>query len=348
MRRTTPLLLAAGLAASAAGLSAGADPQPAAAAPAIVELPVTFAVKNTNTTTVPCASDGKDYNVKGHIVAPAGALDSPGAATLYLHAVSWTEDYWRLAKVPGYDFAAQQAENGHVSVTIDRLGYGASDKPDPNATCFGSEADVAHQIVQQLRKGEYTVDGGKPVSFSKIFTAGSSVGAMTAHIEAYNYKDVDGVINFGFGDAFVGPFAFREYNMARGRCLQGGDAGTPGYTRFAPDSQDQFFYFSAAQEVRDAVGKSVPDPCGQIDSIPNGIGSDMQRLGEIDVPVLLVFGDKDEAFPPPNGQQMKARYTGSPSVTLFEPKDTSHFPNVEATHLETVAAVDKFLKAHQG
>jgi alpha-beta hydrolase superfamily lysophospholipase len=56
--------------------------------------------------------------------------------------------------------------------------------------------------------------------------------------------------------------------------------------------------------------------------------------------------DKDTAFPPPAAQQQKARYTGSPSVTLFEPKDTSHFPLVEATHLDTVATVDKWLKAH--
>jgi pimeloyl-ACP methyl ester carboxylesterase len=344
MRRTTPVLLVACLAASFVGLSAGASPQPAAAAPAVVELPVTFTVNNTNTTGVRCTSDNKTYDVKGHIVAPPAALDSPRSATLYLHAVSWEERYWRLKSVPGYDYATQQAQNGHVSVTIDRLGYGASGKPDPKATCFGAEADVAHQIVQQLRSGKYGADGHAPVAFTKVFTAGSSVGAMAAHIESYTYKDVDGIINFGFGDFAVGPFAFREYNMARGRCFQGGDQATPGYTRFAPDRQDQFFYFSATKEVRDAVGKSTSDPCGQLESIPDGIGSDMQHLGEINVPVLLVFGDKDEAFPPPAAQQQMARYTGSPKVTLFQPKDTSHFPLVEATHLETVAAVDKWLK----
>lgn len=63
------------------------------------------------------------------IVAPRSALESPDAATLYLHAVTQGEFYWRFQGVPGYDFARQQAENAHVSVTIDRLGYGASDKP---------------------------------------------------------------------------------------------------------------------------------------------------------------------------------------------------------------------------
>jgi len=58
-------------------------------------------------------------------------------------------------------------------VTIDRIGYGASGRRRKPGTCFGSEADVAHQMVQALRHGQYQlVKGHEPVSFVKVFTAG--------------------------------------------------------------------------------------------------------------------------------------------------------------------------------
>src|SRR5882672_10449494 len=111
MRRTTPVLLAAALAASITSLSAGSLPARADHV-AIAEVPVSFKVTNSNTTAVSCSSDGKDYTVKGHIVAPASALDSPSAATLYLHAVTWGAYYWHLQNIPGYDYATNMAEQG--------------------------------------------------------------------------------------------------------------------------------------------------------------------------------------------------------------------------------------------
>jgi pimeloyl-ACP methyl ester carboxylesterase len=343
MRRTTLILLAAALAASITSLSAGSLPARADHV-AIAEVPVSFKVTNSNTTAVSCSSDGKDYTVKGHIVAPAAALDSPSAATLYLHAVTWGEYYWRLKNPAGYDYASQLAELGHVSVTIDRLGYGESGRPAGHGTCFGSEADVAHQIVQQLKSGQYSADGHAPVSFEKVFIGGASVGGLTSNIEAFTYKDVAGVINYGWGDHEVTPYAFEEYNKARGRCLGGGDSSTPEYTPFARDTQDKFYYNTAEQDVRAAVPKSHADPCGQLESIPPAIFTDVNHVGEITVPVLVIFGTGDAIFDPNAAQHAKDRYKGSKSVTLYQPKDASHYPLVEKTHLETVSVVDKFLK----
>ncbi|MGH3522183.1 MAG: hypothetical protein ACRDU4_04990, partial [Mycobacterium sp.] len=128
MRRKILLLSAVAMAVFA--LPAPATPS--GAAEQTVELPIAFKVQNTNHTPVPCMSDNQSYTIKGHLVAPASALDTARAATLYLHAVTWGEYYWRFKGVPNYDFASQQAENGHVSVTIDRIGYGASGRPEGN------------------------------------------------------------------------------------------------------------------------------------------------------------------------------------------------------------------------
>ena len=115
MRRTIPILGALALAAASALLPA-ATPS-AGAADDIVELPVAFAVNNHNHSLVACPADGKDYTVKGHIVAPAEALDGANVATLYLHAVTFGEYYWRFKAAPGYDYASIMARRGHVSVT---------------------------------------------------------------------------------------------------------------------------------------------------------------------------------------------------------------------------------------
>jgi hypothetical protein len=255
MRRTIPILGALALAVSTAVIPAT---PPAGAADDIVELPVTFKVNNHNHSLVPCPADGKDYSIAGHIVAPAKALDDAKAATLYLHAVTFGEYYWRFKAVPGYDYASIMARKGHVSVTIDRLGYGSSPKPEGNAgTCFGSEADVAHQIVEQLKGGRYNLDGRAPVAFKKVFTAGSSVGGMTAHIEAYSTSSTDGLINFGWGDHNISQYAFDEYNDLMRRCFEGGDKGTPGYAAFAKNSRDTFYFHSATPEVRAAVTASA-------------------------------------------------------------------------------------------
>src|SRR5436190_18768997 len=126
----------------------------------VVELPVAFSVANTNTSGVPCPSDGASYTVRGHLTGPAAALSRPRAVTLYLFGYDAGEWNWRLTDVPGYDTAAELGRLGHASLTIDELGYGSSDLPAHGlATCMGAQADMAHQIVGDLRAGAYSVTG---------------------------------------------------------------------------------------------------------------------------------------------------------------------------------------------
>lgn len=350
MRRTVPFLGALALAAASTFVPVGK----AGAGPAgVVDLPVAFSVKNTNTTQVPCPSDGKDYTVKGHIVAPAGALDSPSAATLYLHAVTWGAYYWHLQDIPGYDYASNMAEKGHVSVLVDRLGYGASGHPAGNGgTCFGSEADVAHQILQALKTGSYTLTGHAPASFKKVFVAGSSVGGMTAEIESYSFHDSDGIINWGWAEYRFSQYAQKEAGDVGRRCLTGGDGGpegsTPYYATFALNSIQTFYFASATPDVRARIPRANPDPCTQLGSIPPSIMTDERNLATINVPVLSIFGDADSIFSPDAAKAQAGGYTGSPDSTLVMIPGASHYPLVEANHLQAEAAVDSFLKKYGG
>ncbi|TFD65112.1 hypothetical protein, partial [Cryobacterium sp. Hb1] len=62
-------------------------------ADAVTSLPVSFEVENVNRSMVACASDGKTYTVRGHIVGPTQVLEREKVtgATLYLHGLSFGE-----------------------------------------------------------------------------------------------------------------------------------------------------------------------------------------------------------------------------------------------------------------
>jgi hypothetical protein len=133
VRRSLVVLLAAVLVSMAVGAIGSA---PALGA-SIVQIPVAFQVKNTNTSQAPCTSglpDGSTYTIRGHISGPAAALRAGAGraitpVTLYLFGYEAGEWNWDLKGVAGYDYAAEMANRGHVSLTIDELGYGASGHP---------------------------------------------------------------------------------------------------------------------------------------------------------------------------------------------------------------------------
>src|SRR5947207_9504934 len=104
----------------------------AARADGTVVREVSFHVQNTNTSGVPCPSDNADYTVHGHLVGPQPILAGPAprVVTVYLSGEDAGESNWRLTAVPGYDWPADMAGLGHVSLTIDMLGYGPSGHPD--------------------------------------------------------------------------------------------------------------------------------------------------------------------------------------------------------------------------
>src|SRR5205823_4663713 len=179
---------------------------PPAAAQRAVELPVAFQVKNTNPSPASCSSglaDGATYTIRGHISGPPAALASGKARsiTVYLFGYEAGEWNWDLKGVPGYDYAAELAKQGRVSLTLDELGYGASGHPaNGNETCEGAEADITHQIIQKLRHREYTLGEYPAIAFSKVALTGHDVGGAVAEIEAYSYKDIDGLSLVSFAD----------------------------------------------------------------------------------------------------------------------------------------------------
>jgi pimeloyl-ACP methyl ester carboxylesterase len=324
-----------------------------AAAPAAAETisaPASFAVTNTDGSGAPCSSDGKPYVLRGEVTGPRAvvASNAPATATLYLHEYSF-DDYWHFQTVPGVDYAAAMAAAGHVSVTIDRLGYDDSPQPDGSAICIGAHADMAHQIVQQLRHGTYQLDGAVPRRFSHVVLAGHSVGAVIAELEAYSFADIDALMLFGHSDGDYSA-ASLQTGVAQGmRCAAGGDTTDPaGYAFYgSADESRALAYHDAEPAVVDAqLALRHPDPCGDVNSLIPAIAVNKQRVGEIAVPVFLVYGRDDATLAEGAPERQEQAYTGSDDVSSAFFDRTGHALVLERAGAAIEASVAAFLSKH--
>jgi len=302
-------------------------------------LPVSFRVANVNGSELACAADGEPYTVRGRIVGPRALLQSgrPGLlATLYLHEYSFGRFFWSFPD-PAFDYAAEQARAGHVSVVIDRLGYDDSDHPAGNDTCLGAHADIARQVIGQLRSGQFEA-GGRSLRFPRLVLAGHSVGAAIAELAAYSFEDlgIEGLVNFSWADQGVSQRTFQQSAAQGAVCARGGEASEPdgagGYAYFGQteeDFQDNVFRSASPSVVALATAMRNRDPCGDSASLTQATILNNRMISRITAPVLLLFGRDDPVFEPGAPDDQVALYSGSPDVTLEKFDDTSHALTLE-------------------
>jgi pimeloyl-ACP methyl ester carboxylesterase len=329
----------------------------ASSPPKVVKRPITFQVRNVDRSALGCSSDGATYEVKGHLVGPdskigTGASGEHRSATLYLHGFSFGEFFWSFGAVPRYDYAAAMARAGHVSVVIDRLGYGSSGHPEGNQTCLGAQADIAHQIVGELRSGGYVLEGGEPPSFEKVALAGHSIGGLIANLEALSFDDVDGLVAMSYTPQ-VTRTAFEQFYTSRGVCDAGGrpsPAGEPGGYAYLEQTEADFrasAFHSAEPAVRDAATPlRSADPCGDSASTVDGLVQDLKSLSRVKAPVLLVCGREDAVTPDFACPYLKRRYVGSKDVSLAFIRNAGHALPLERTAPSFRRRVSAWLSAH--
>ena len=327
-------------------------PAPApAGAQATVEIPVSFQVKNTDTSRAPCTSglpDGATYTIRGHISGPQAALASGRTQTItvYLFGYEAGEWNWDLKGVSGYDYAAEMAKLGHVSLTIDELGYGASGHPaNGNETCQGAEADTVHQIIQQLRGGDYALGRSPGIKFSNVVLAGHDIGGEVAEIETYSYKDTDGLMLVTWADQGFTPYIVERSTFAAfGACTE----SASGYAHFITDEEFRtlLFYNADARVVEAADAQRNPNPYGVIRSNPPGtLVSDRTNAAQITVPVLIVFGDDDTLVWTRQGEEEEqGDFTGSSDKTTVFTPEAGHFPMFARTAPQFDAAISAWLR----
>ena len=328
------------------GLLVTVAPAAAAAPPAVVNQPVAFVVQNVNTSGVPCATDGKTYTVRGHLTGPASSLGSaePRSGTLYLHGLELAEWFWQVP-VTGFNHAVELAKRGHVSITVDRLGYGASDHPAGANSCVGGHASVAHQIVQQLRAGTY--GGKRHPAFSRVALAGHSLGGSIAQVEAFSFSDVDAVAILSYADVALSASALFTAASWGPTCLLGGEPsakGAPSYAYFTKDQADyrkNFLAQTPSEVMAYADPRRTINPCGDLQSaVPAAVVTGL-KAKSIKVPVLLLMGDKDLVFDSAR-LPLQALLYGGPTTTKVIPGAT-HGLTVDRTAAEFRGALEEWL-----
>lgn len=337
-------------------MASGANATPAETTdptgPDPVELNVTFTVQNTNRTDINCESDGKTYQIRGVLVAPPGALKNPQAVTLFLHGLGYGSFFANYERQPDYDFAAKQARAGHITVVVDRLGYGQSDRPIGSAICFGSHADMAHQMINQLRTGDYTVEGRRAPSFSEVVLAGHSVGGLITEATAYSFGNMDGIMVLSYSDKEVSKAVKKALKKSKKICKSSGvnPAEAPQEYVFLGQTQQGFInlHFFTRNAERPVVQTTANirnrNPCGDILSYKEAVKTNLAKIEQIDVPALVLIGEEDDIYPIRAKEQAKL-LSGTDDVTAVTLADTGHAVTLHRSADEFQAQVAQWLES---
>lgn len=320
-------------------------------------VPVEFRVLNVNRSALPCSSDGKPYTLRGRLIGPRAAITGRGpvsAATVYVHEFSFGEFFWSYPQMPAYDYAAHQARAGHVSVVFDRLGYDASDHPPGNDTCLGAQADIVHQVIQQLRAGMYVGQGGVQPRFGRIALAGHSVGGGISELVAYSFGGIDALLLFNWADQGFTPISFQNAFEQGSRCTAGGEPAEPGepgdYSHFVQDDAQfrHLQFFDAEPAAADAIVRlRNRDPCGDNRSLAALPGRNSAGVGQVNVPVAIFFGRESLSWDADSAaHQQRQLFGASPEVTVELIDRARHVLPFERTAPQLRAKVASWLEAH--
>lgn len=274
------------------------------------------AVADQNTIDQPVVFSVEGYEIHGDLVGPV-RLKKTGsvqdAITIYLHGFGHGEWIWNL-DVPGYNFAQEMAAAGHTSLIIDRLGYGASLNPTPLTSSIDLQARIAHDIVGQLRDGQYTTPGWTPWRFSHVALTGLSAGGLITEDEVETYQDVDAAGVFGwYDDISQGtPLVLNAFQQM-GQLCASSTTGSEYFGQTIEEFTAINFYLRAANPivVLIAAQDRNRDPCGDAFSVPSTAAASLGRLNLIRVPTVLIWGDHDATFQPTVPQQQALAYTAA-------------------------------------
>ncbi|KUJ19595.1 uncharacterized protein LY89DRAFT_717068 [Mollisia scopiformis] len=189
-----------------------------------ISFPVTVTAANAIipiTTPITFQQVSGTYNIAARYCEPQNFVESrENTLQVLVHGITYTRNYWSGdgtletsydgAMYSWIDFASKQ---GYPTLSIDRLGNGLSDHPDPvNVLQSPLQVEVSHQIITIARNGNLPIS--KSRKFDKIVYAGHSYGSVLGNGLTVKYpNDADATIltgltskyNFGFIESVFVP-----------------------------------------------------------------------------------------------------------------------------------------------
>jgi pimeloyl-ACP methyl ester carboxylesterase len=243
---------------------------------------------------VPVTVAGQNLYMHGQLCEPAS---DPDTIMVLVPGATYNSTYWNFPYDPSvYNFRLAMNSAGYATLTVDRLGTGASSKPPSATVTTWAQATAIHQVIQALRAGQL---GGQ--SFTTVILGGHSLGSLDAIDEAANFHDVNGVLLTGLSNypvaTGIASFLASLYPapldpQLAGRGLDVGYVTTRPGTRAAdfdaPDNPDPGVI--ATDEATKDVFSIAEEPDGVLDPIV------LAESRSINVPVLLADGQDDPLF----------------------------------------------------
>jgi pimeloyl-ACP methyl ester carboxylesterase len=268
--------------------------------------------------TVNNLGDPISSTVRGTLFRSKKRVHSHSTALLLQHGAVSERSAWSggAPVIEGtHDMARSLAKRGYAVFAIDRLGYGDSpyERPPGSGLLLTPDGyiEMTHQMVTQIRAGSHTDCAGKPAGrgAARVVLSGFSSGAAIVEGYATRHHDIDGIIPMSWSNQPQLSAAFQELvgvlvpQLAAGRdyvefFLDGAD----GYSEFC----ERFLFYVPGMKANALEQLCGPDYYAQTAwPTPSGEGVNLNlpaaTIGNVGpTPVLLVFGDRDAAFPGPD------------------------------------------------
>jgi pimeloyl-ACP methyl ester carboxylesterase len=256
--------------------------------------------------------------VRGTLFRSRKRFRSSSTALLLQHGAVSERSAWSggAPAIEGtHDMARSLARKGYAVFAIDRLGYGDSPYQRPPGSGLLLTPDgyieITHQMVTQIRAGSYTDCAGEAAGrgAARVVLSGFSSGAAIVEGYATRHHDIDGIIPMAWSNQPQLSAAFQTLigvlvpQLAEGRdhvefFLDGAD----GYSEFC----ERFLFYPPGMKASVLEQLCGPDYDAETAwPTPSGEGVNLTlpaaTIGNVGpTPVLLVFSDRDAAFPGPD------------------------------------------------
>lgn len=109
---------------------------------------------------------------------------------ILVHGANSDHRYWDFPiDADRYSYVQWSHEHGIATLTIDRIGCGASSHPPGVENTIEAQVETLHRLVSAVRTGLTDVP-----PFEKLVLIGASLGSVICGAEAAKYADVDAVV----------------------------------------------------------------------------------------------------------------------------------------------------------
>ena len=126
-------------------------------------------------------------------------LDRDAPLQVLLHGSTYTKEYWDRGSWgygnPKYSWTKAMNRNGYATLAVDKLGNGASSRPDPVYDVqLPLQMETFHSLITQIKAGNASI----PIPSKLIFVAHSSGSILGADLAQTHPDDVDALVLMGY------------------------------------------------------------------------------------------------------------------------------------------------------